>query len=294
MFYDFDENYENCDFEHPFDQEEYAWELERLRRKAEAGEGVLREGVFTVSAMKAKRRITGEVNWFDQKRERDAKVRYEFPNAGENGESIYRLDLKRSSGGHYVGTCVESDWFLACLVNDALNHNEQEEAWSPGTYRINLAPAAERLGVNLCDVAQPGMVRTNKGRWYDKIIAQYDGRDIVAVDGDQQTLPVEALYVIVYTKETIAADPQTKDEKYDHVRHNLEAADWVIVSVQAWAEAEDAEMSKTATPWRVVNNMIQDFDKPESEKRVLTKEDLEASVELEKNYSMVAYPHDRY
>ncbi len=100
--------------------------------------------------------------------------------------------------------------------------------------------------------------------------------------------------MIVYTKDAIAADEQTKDERYDKVRENLEAADWVIVSVQAWAEAGDAEMSKTVTPWRVVCNMIQDFDKPEDEKRILTKEDLEASVQFEKDYSVVAYPHDRY
>ena len=100
--------------------------------------------------------------------------------------------------------------------------------------------------------------------------------------------------MIVYTKDAIAADEQTKDERYDKVRENLEAADWVIVSVQAWAEAGDAEMSKTVTPWRVVCNMIQDFDNPEDEKRILTKEDLEASVQFEKDYSVVAYPHDRY
>ena len=264
------------------------------RQEAEAGGGCIREGVFTVHGMKTEHWLTGDVDWYWQKLDRDAKVRYEFPNAGENGESIYRLDLKRSTGRYFVGTCVESDWFLACLVNDALENNEQEQAWAPGTYRINLAPAAERLGVDLRDVAQPGMVRTNEDRYYEKVIAEYDGREIVAVNGNRQTLPVEALYVIVYTKDAIAADEQTKEERYDEVRDNLEAADWAIVSVQAWAKAEDADYSNAITPWRVVNNMIQDFDKPEGEKRILTKEDLEASVQFEKDYSMVAYPHDRY
>jgi hypothetical protein len=126
------------------------------REEAEAGKAILFDGVFTVKGMKVKHWLNGSVDWYFQKRERGARVRYEFPNAGENGESIYRLDLKRATGPYFVGSCVESDWFLACLVNDALEHNEQEQAWAPGTYRINLAPAAERLGVDLRDVAQPG------------------------------------------------------------------------------------------------------------------------------------------
>ena len=262
------------------------------RKEAEAGTGCIREGVFTVHGMKTKHWLTGNVDWYWQKLDRDAKVRYVFPNAGDSGESIFRLDLKRSTGRYFVGSRVESDFFLACLVNDALEHNEQEQAWAPGTYRIDLAPAAERLGVDLTDVAQPGMVRTSQR--YDKVIAEYDGRDIVAVDGDRQTFPVESLWVIVYTKAAIASDSQTKDDKYDHVRDQLESADYVIVSVQAWSKAEDADYSQAITPWRVVCNMIQDFDKPESEKRVLSREELEAAIQFERDYSMVAWPTDRY
>jgi len=250
-----------------------------------------KNGTFTVESMKLKD-WTGDIDWSPQYRDCSASVRYIFPEAGDGGESIFRLDLKRSTGRYFVGSNVESDFFLACLLNDALEHNEQEQAWAPGTYRVNLAPAAERLGVDLTDVAQPGMVRTS--RRYDKVIAEYDDRDIVAVDGDRQTLPVEALYVIVYTKDAIAADSQTKEERYDEVRDNLEAADYVIVSVQAWSKAEDADYSQAITPWRVVSNMIQDFDKPEGEKRTLSREDLEAAIQFEKDYSMVAWPVDRY
>lgn len=249
-----------------------------------------KNGTFTVESMKCEH-WTGDLDWSPQYWDRSASVRYIFPEAGDGGESIFRLDLQRSTGRYLIGSRVESDFFLACLVNDALEHTEQEQAWAPGTYRINLAPAAERLGVDLTEVAQPGMVRTSHR--HDKVIAEYDDRDIVAVDGDRQTLPVESLWVIAYTKDAIASDSQVADKKYDHVRDQLESADYVIVSVQAWSHADDADYSNAITPWRVVCNMIQDFDKPDADKRTLTKEDLEAAVRFEKDYTMVAWPIDR-
>ncbi len=300
MGYDFKQHF---NMNNAMDRDDYRRELTRLHNEAETkGEGVIVNGVFTIQGnplIQVKKGICSYTDYIDQVKDNSATTLYNFRQSGDEGESIFRLDLQRSEGS-IIGTYVKSDYLLAVLLNDALNHNEQEEAWAAGTYNVPLNAAAERLNIDLQDVAQPGKVKRTTN--LPKKIATYDGQEIVVADGDRRFWNIGSLNVIVYTQEALLKDSDVHNQEpeegedtlnpiYHSVRNQITTADYVIVSTQAWESVEDAEASRNAiSPWRMVSNMAQDYDKPVEDRRGYDKADLEASLQHEKDYILVQYP----
>lgn len=304
MAYDFKQYY---NLKNTYDRDEYRRKLTRLFNDAEKkGEGVVVNGVFTIydePMIKVKKSVGDYADYIDQVKDNSASTLYKFLQAGDEGESIFRLDLKRSKGA-ILGTFVKSDYLLAVLLNDALENNEQQEAYLAGTYNVPLNAAAERLGIDLMDVAQPGKVKRDSR--VPKKIATYDGQDVVVADGDRRSWNIGSLNVIVYTQEALLKDSDVHNQEpeegedtlnpiYHSVRKQITSADYVIVSTQAWESVEDAEASRNAlSPWRIVSNMAQDYDLPIEDRRGYDKADLEASLQHEKDYILVQYPQPDY